>query len=136
MRALTIKQPWADAIAHGEKRCENRTWEPPKKHLGTRILIHAGVAYDPMGRFHIDRNTLGSWPDTRGAIIAVATLQDFHMAADGCCSPWGLPNIYHWILADVAALPEPVPAKGALGFWTPAEDALNAALRQDTEVAW
>lgn len=137
MKALTIKQPWADAIAHGEKRTENRTWEPPKKHIGTRILIHAGAAYDPMGRFIItDRSALNSWPDNRKSIIAVVTLQSFHMATDGCCAPWGEPNVYHWELADVVALPEPVPAKGALGFWTPDEETVNAALRQETGVAW
>lgn len=136
MRALTIKQPWADAIAHGEKRAENRTWEPPKKHRGTRFLIHAGAAYDLMGRFIIDRAELDTWPDTRGAIIGVATLQSFHAAADGCCAPWGEPNVYHWVLTDVIALPEPVPAKGALGFWTPTEETVNAVLRQETGVAW
>ncbi len=131
MKALTVRQPWADAIAHGEKRTENRTWQPPKKHIGTRILIHAGAAYDPMGRFIItDRGALNSWPDTRGAIIAVAELRDAHAAAGGCCAPWGEPNVYHWTLADVVALAEPVAAKGALGFWTPYGDVLAAVEAQ------
>lgn len=136
MKALTIKQPWAAAIAHGMKRTENRTWEPPKKNIGTRILIHAGAAYDPMGRFIItDRDALNSWPDTRKAIIAVAELREVHAAADGCCAPWGEENVYHWTLADVTALPEPVPAKGALGFWTPNEDVLAAVEQQLQAVA-
>ena len=50
MKALTIRQPWADAIVHGTKRTENRTWKTT--HRGP-VLIHAGVAYDPMGRFII-----------------------------------------------------------------------------------
>ena len=29
MRALTVKQPWADLIVSGVKDVENRTWEPP-----------------------------------------------------------------------------------------------------------
>jgi hypothetical protein len=124
IRALTIRQPWADAITHGTKRTENRTWQPPKKHIGTRILIHAGAAHDPMGRFIItDRDALNSWPDTRGAILATATLTDCHAAA-GCCAPWGEPNVFHWELADVTALPEPVPCKGRLGLWTPPGDVL------------
>ncbi len=28
------------------------------------------------------------------------------------------PGRYAWLLADVRALPEPIPAKGALGLWT------------------
>lgn len=133
MRALTIRQPWADAIAHGKKRTENRTWEPPKKHIGTRILIHAGAAYDPMGRFIItDRDALASWPDTRGAVIAVARLVDVHFA-DSCCEPWGEPNVYHWTLADVTALPDPVPHKGRLQLWTPDTEAIAAVEVQLTE---
>lgn len=138
MKALTIRQPWADAIAHGTKRTENRTRKAPAKHIGTRILIHAGLAYDPMGRFIItDRDALASWPDNRGAVIAVATLASAHFAADGtCCKEWGEPKVFHWMLADVTALPDPVPVKGALGFWTPGEEIVNAALRQETGVAW
>ncbi|MFJ7999035.1 ASCH domain-containing protein [Streptomyces sp. NPDC096310] len=131
MRALTIRQPWADAIAHGTKRTENRTRKAPAKRIGTRILIHAGAAYDSMGRFIItDRNALNSWPDTRGAIIAVATLTSSHFAAGCCCKGWGEPNVHHWMLTDVTALPEPVPAKGALGFWKPADDVITAAITQ------
>lgn len=136
MKALTIKQPWADAIGHGEKRIENRTWQPPGKHIGTRILIHAGAAYDPMGRFIItDRDALNSWPDARKAIIAVAELASVHAAADGCCAPWGELDVYHWELSDVIPLPEPVPAKGALGFWTPTPEVLAAVEAQLAEVA-
>lgn len=129
MKALTVKQPWADAIVHGSKRVENRSWPVPTKHLGTRILIHAGAAYDIMGRFVIDRADLDSWPDTRGAILAVATLASCHFDGDGCsqnCSTWGQRQVFHWKLADVIPLATPVPAKGALGFWTPADDVLTA----------
>lgn len=42
IRALTIRQPWAGAIAHQTKRVENRSWKLPAKHHGARILIHAG----------------------------------------------------------------------------------------------
>jgi len=131
MKALTIRQPWADAIAHGEKRTENRTWQPPAKHIGTRILIHAGAAYDPMGRFVItDWAALEGWPDTRGAVIAVAQLRDVHAAKDDCCAPWGQPDVYHWQLADVTALSEPVPCKGRLNLWTPGDDVLAAVEAQ------
>lgn len=134
MKALTIKQPWADAIVHGSKRTENRTWPAPAKHIGTRILIHAGAAYDPMGRFIItDRDALNSWPDVRGAILAVATLTGCHLD-EGCCAPWGERQVFHWHLADVSPLAIPVPAKGRLQFWTPTEAVLAAI--ELPEVAW
>lgn len=117
MKVLTVRQPWADAIVHGGKRCENRTWTPPTALIGMRILIHAAKTPDRAAVLCRDQ----TWPDQRGVILAVATLTGYHAAnATGplCCAPWGNPDAYHWQLADVLALPEPVPAKGALGFWT------------------
>lgn len=142
MRALTIRQPWTAAIAHGAKRTENRSWPVPAKHLGTRILIHAAADRDRTRRpsHEVPRvltDNLGTWPDTRSAIIAIATLNGCHFdKGRGCCEPWGMDGYFHWTLADVVALPEPVPAKGALSFWTPAEEIINAVLRQETGVAW
>jgi hypothetical protein len=130
MKALTVKQPWADAITHGMKHTENRTWLPPQ-NTGAHILIHAGAAYDPMGRFVItDWTTLESWPDTRGAIVAVAEIGGVHLAENGCCAPWGQPGVYHWTLEDVIALPEPVPCGGRQKLWTPDDDVLAEVRRQ------
>ncbi|WP_328903221.1 ASCH domain-containing protein [Streptomyces sp. NBC_00441] len=141
MRALTIRQPWADAIAHGTKRTENRSWATPSKHLGTRILIHAAAATDKKAVLPPEANVgraFGRIPIAqRSAIIAVATLTECHFDKGmQCCNPWGMDGYFHWTLTDVTALPEPVPAKGALGFWAPTEEIVNAALRQETGVAW
>ena len=46
MKALTVIQPWAWAIAHAGKRVENRTWGPPRDVIGQRIAIHAGRRLD------------------------------------------------------------------------------------------
>ncbi|WP_089117060.1 ASCH domain-containing protein [Streptomyces sp. SS07] len=131
MRALTIRQPWAGAIVHQTKRVENRTWKLPAAHHGTRILIHAGAQPDKTAEVE------GPNLDVLSAIVGVATVTGCHWSDDGmCCGPWGFENAYHWTLADVVAIPEPIPAKGALGFWTPSDEIANAALRQDTAVAW
>lgn len=45
-RALTIWEPWASAIVHGDKRIENRTWRPPRTILDEVIAIHAGKTFD------------------------------------------------------------------------------------------
>jgi hypothetical protein len=72
----------------------------------------------------------------RGKVVAVATVTGCHWSDDGlCCGPWGFERTYHWTLADVTALPQPVPAKGALGFWTPDDTVLAAAQAQLTENA-
>jgi len=45
-RALTVCQPFAELIARGEKRVENRSW--PTAHVGP-LYIHAGKS-----RLHLD----------------------------------------------------------------------------------
>ncbi|MFG2540611.1 ASCH domain-containing protein [Streptomyces sp. NPDC048511] len=142
MKALTIRQPWAGAIAYGAKRTENRSWPAPSKHLGTRVLIHAAAStYAAIGRLRVIEITGiepdAQWPETRGAVIAVATLADCHFDQGmSCCDPWGMEGFFHWELTNVAALPEPVTAKGALGFWTPSADVMNAVTVQQTGVTW
>ncbi|MFG2532783.1 hypothetical protein [Streptomyces sp. NPDC048516] len=126
MKALTIRQPWSGAIAHQSKRVENRTWKLPDKYRGARILIHAGAEPDKSATVH------GPNLDVYGAFIAVARITGYHYDTgnDPCCSEWAFQGTYHWTLDDVRALPEPIPAKGRLGFWTPTDDALNAARAQ------
>ena len=38
MKCITVRQPWADLIASGAKRVENRTW---RTHHRGPLLIHA-----------------------------------------------------------------------------------------------
>lgn len=124
MKALTIRQPWAGAIAHQTKRVENRSWKLPAKHEGAHILIHAGAERD--------RNAVVHGPnlDVYGAIVAVATVTGFHWSDDGqCCGPWGFENTYHWTLTDVTAL-DPIPCKGRLQFWEPSPAVIRQVLAQ------
>jgi hypothetical protein len=135
LRVLTVRQPWADAIARGGKAIENRTWPAPAKHVGTRILIHAAAAPDRHAVLPLEVIAAGGsgvYFDHRSAILAVATLAGCHFDA-GCCGMWAMREVFHWQLADVQPLAEPVPAKGALGFWTPADDVLAAVRAQIRE---
>lgn len=132
MRALTVKQPFADAIVHGHPRhglktTENRSTPIPVKHLGTTILIHAGVAPHPLGEIW------GPRPDNRKAIIGTARLVGCHLD-DGCCTPWGMRDYFHWQLADARPLTTPIlDVPGQLGLWTPDDDALAAVHTQIQE---
>lgn len=145
MKALTVRQPYPDAIAHGTKRIENRTRALPAKHIGVPVLLHAAkerhatritpddlaaIVGDPMNQ---------PWPGLRSSLIAVIRFQGSHRCDSGqhwCCRPWGQvetthsPAVWHWEIAEVTLLDEPVPATGALGFWTPDDDALAAVQRQ------
>lgn len=113
MKALTIWQPWANAIAHHGKRIENRTWPPPKSIIGERIAIHAGKKVDK------DAVTmLGVEPVPTGAIIATAVvlgwtngLPESHSQHRWFCGPCG------WVLDQIRPLANPEPCRGAQGLW-------------------
>jgi hypothetical protein len=124
MRALTILQPWAEMIARGVKRVENRTWRT--KYRGP-LAIHAGKSMAWM-----ESEDAAAWPErygvdmpradalTFGAIIAVAELVDCvgvenlpaelrgHAFASG---PWC------WVLTGARRI-EPIVCKGAQLVWT------------------
>lgn len=122
MQALTIWQPWADAIAHGSKRTENRPWPAPPAVLGQDIAIHAGRTLD----WEAEPPPGCAWPGlpaaarVRGAVIAVARLTGCH--GPGCtagpCSPWAAAGQFHWQLDQVRPLADPVPARGYQRLWT------------------
>lgn len=143
MKALTVRQPYADAIAHGAKPVENRTKPLPPKYAGVPVLLHA--AKDP----HATRITaadlaqftstaITDWTDTRSAILAQIRFRGSHLSSNDtwCCRPWGQvptriqPVVWHWEIDQVIRLHQPVPAIGALGFWTVPDDVLAAVQRQ------
>lgn len=154
LRALTVRPPWAQAIAFGGKAVENRTWPTAYRSL---VAIHAGRSIDwaaspaawraaGVGEYRrgMDRHP---WrPLGSGTIIAVATLADCHdsvecmlpaaSATRGAtgCSPWAARGQWHWELADIQPLAEHVQCKGALGLWRLPEDA-EKAVREQLEEA-
>jgi hypothetical protein len=141
MRALTVRQPWAWAIVHGGKDVENRSRNIAGGYRGP-LAIHAGKTLD-VAAFEdplieaatIDASYFLDLDDDRdpyplGAFIGVADLVDVHWGeqpgaivtpwADWCCHPWGQSGRFaHLVLANPRPLPEPIPARGMLGLWTP-----------------
>jgi len=128
VKALTLHQPWADLIAHHGKTIENRTWRTDYRGP---VAIHAGGYQVPApDRAEIYQMFgLGKAPVTHptSAIIAVARLVDIHTVHQDylatptrrrLCSPWAEPHQFHWVLADVQALPEAVPCPGQRRLWT------------------
>lgn len=145
LRVLTVRQPWAFAIAEGFKPIENRT---RRTHYRGEIFLHTsktlekGVSIVRYSRYAARRlgelgGQLGFWdaitmvpsrfytPPTTlalSAVIATARITGCHQAGDGCgpaCRAWGEPDAWHWELADARTLTAAVPAKGALGLWKP-----------------
>jgi hypothetical protein len=145
VRALTVRQPYADAIAHEAKPVENRTKPLPPKYAGVPVLLHAGkethaTGITAAGLAEVTGARVTAWTDTRSAVLAVIRFRGSHRAADNtwCCRPWGQvttrvqPEVWHWEIDQVTRLDEPVPATGALGFWTVPDDVLAAVQQQIT----
>lgn len=153
MRALTVRQPWAWAIAHGGKRVENRSqlWRyrgPFAVHAAAHWspggevspLVHAAaVAARDAGVIASTIDVVRGWGVPYRAVVAVAELLDVHPDA-GCCEPWGehtwvgdgdeVHTVVHLVLGDVRALTVPVPVGGALGLWTLPPDVEAAVMRE------
>ena len=147
MKALTLNQPYATLIAAGIKSIETRSWAPARKHIGTRIAIHAGKTLAKS--FHVSTGKIAAnyhWP--RGRVIATAKLAavekvvagpGYWVSVNGMLTlavrtdghrPAGMSPLvsvdphgdfsigrYRWFLEDIEALDPPVPAKGMLGLW-------------------
>jgi hypothetical protein len=137
MKALTLRQPWAEAICRGWKRIETRSWAPGAEWSGRRmalfgdlppmpfpIAIHSSKAMSVAERAFGAANSIVEPP--LGMVVATAKVACcVRMTAEGIetiCEGerlWGnyAPGRWAWYLADVKRLATPVPAKGRLGLW-------------------
>jgi len=134
VKALSVRQPWAWAIARGHKGVENRSWTTA--HRG-HLLIHASMRIDLDACASPLIRDAGWHPDDPvaaiGAIVAAVELTGVCAATVGApdagcdCGTWAEPGTYHWRLVAPRVLERPVLALGRLGLWEPA-DALVAEL--------
>ncbi len=141
---------------------ENRTWKPMRSVVGIRIALHASAGWDREGaRFVEDQLELDGIQATvptksacvRGALIGTARVAgaihvqvpfvgprklqerfeiEEQLVAPALVSPWAF-GPWAWVLADVRPIAEPVPCKGALGFWRVADE--FAAQMREREAA-
>ena len=119
MKAITIHQPWAWAVATGRKTVENRTWST--NYRGP-LAIHAGISKQSLHHARV-------FPDipqhlVYGALIAVVTLVD--------CVPVNalrgselkfVEGPWCWMLQSPILI-EPYYCAGYQGLWNPPETAL------------
>lgn len=117
VRALTLWQPHASAVAALGKDIENRSW-PPGSFRGL-ILIHAGRDVDRAALRHTPRDL--ELP--KGAVVAVARLAGAHTDCVGQCSRWAdRDSAWHWELSDIVQLTTPVmQVKGRQRTWVPTD---------------
>lgn len=133
MRAITILQPWASLIVHGEKLIETRGWStnyrgslaihaavrPLRFDVGLWNLSRFGLALRRHDIWYLDQLPLGK-------VVGTVTLAD---CIDVTVHPLGLEQQeatfgdyshgrYAWMLTDAIAFLKPISAVGKQRFWT------------------
>ncbi|PWE32750.1 hypothetical protein DDZ14_08365 [Maritimibacter sp. 55A14] len=117
MKAISIRQPWADAILHHGKDVENRNWYTPYRGP---VLIHAAKAWGPAERADLEliAQIIGrDLPATKprlGGIVGRAEIVD---CVTEMASPWFFGR-FGFVLRNAEPLPFQ-PCRGALGFFEP-----------------
>lgn len=139
MKAITVWQPWAGALAAGIKENETRSW--PTKYRGP-IAIHAAAKpiqhtwtdlYSTEAAREVISRRLGlpeifDGPQTfpMGCILATAELVDCikitpefiaTLTPDELALGDYTLGRYAWKMANVERLPDPVQASGKQGLW-------------------
>lgn len=134
MKAISIRQPWAGAVALGWKPVENRT--RMFSHRGL-FLIHSGLhlstdypsveaTFAGAGREIPNLGVTGDIAWAFGAIVGVGDLHGAHRGCDGSCAPgWAQRGQIHHLIRDARPLHRPIPCPGRLGIWTPDADVLD-----------
>lgn len=102
MKAISLKQPWANMIASGRKTIETRTW--PTKYRGEILIVSSRKP--PI--------------EPAGHAVAVATIVDCRPMTRNdeqaaCCELY--PGAWAWLLADVRKLLKPFPVRGGLRIY-------------------
>jgi len=116
MKALSLKQPYAELIVSGKKTIEIRKWNT---NFRGKFLIHASMKRDDEAMKKYGFNDL-----PRGFIVGEATLvdvkkydndSDFDKDGDKHFASSDYGN-YGFILKDAKRITK-IPAKGKLNFW-------------------
>jgi hypothetical protein len=119
--AISIRQPWAEAIISVGKNIENRTWKCPEKYLNRWVLIHAGKELDREANteFYTELRTVLQTHPPRGGIVGAMKIlsgheMNLHVGPDG--NRWASGLCFNWELARARYVPF-LPCKGKLGFF-------------------
>lgn len=121
MKAISIKQPWAELIIAGIKNVENRIW---KTDYRGRLAIHASKSFDVRWLNRISGGLVGIANEylkkvgvtnlVYGCILGTVELVDIRIDP---VSVWHENGVYGWYLLNPQRFEKPVPAKGQLRLW-------------------
>jgi ASCH domain. len=130
MKALTIRQPWAELIVSGRRAFEVRNWKPDYSGW---ILVHAGKKFDEEAA---SRLNLSAAELTFGAIIGKVHIDDcieFTQESWENLRPQHLewadfqPGTFGWHLSHAIKFERPIPWSGSLGLFEVPDAAVGLA---------
>jgi hypothetical protein len=116
MKALSLKQPFAELVISGKKTIELRNWNTTFRG---KFLIHASKTPDSkaMNEFGFEKLPLGVIVGETELVDVKKYNNDFEYKKDKnkhlANSSWGK---YGFVLKDSKRI-KPIQAKGKLGFW-------------------
>lgn len=102
VKALSIKQPWANLIVHGEKTIETRTW--PTSYRGDLLIVSSKKPSIPPAGFAL----------AFAELIDCRPMLELDQPA-ACCPIY--PNAHSWVLLNIRPI-QPIPVRGRLGIYT------------------
>ena len=120
MKALTIKQPWAELIISSLKDVENRS---RLTHFRGRFAVHAGLRradFEDLGLEAMPKTLRKpieqAWErhSNPGRVIGTVELVD---CVQDSRSPWAIEGYWHWVLRDAKPYARPIAATGQLNLW-------------------
>ncbi len=121
MKALSVKQPYADLIIKGIKDVENRSWWTGTRE---RVYIHAGKAFDDNAHILILDRCDGMGLPRKvdydfGAIIGEVDIIDckFRHPLQIGFSKWHDTGYWGFILSNPVKYDKSIPCRGQLGFF-------------------
>lgn len=114
MKAVSIRQPWAELIMLGVKDVENRSWSTD--HRGA-LVIHAARTLD-VSKEELEEYAREYGFDPAklvyGSLIGTIDIIDCTMKVT---SEWHYKGQYGWYLQNPVRLETPVSMKGRLGLF-------------------
>lgn len=136
MTAISLWQPWASLLVSGVKVHETRSWAPPAKRIGERVVIHAAKRKWARDELSPDLHalceaTFGHLTLPFGAAIAHGVLTSAgpmwneehaifgfkpETKEDALCGNWSKGR-FAWRFADMIALTPPIPMRGRQSFF-------------------
>ncbi len=119
MKALSVKQPWAEFIASGRKTVETRTWRT--KYRGPLLICASRNRHEEAFKWFENGTWITGIDMTisfpLGVAVAIVELIDVRQMVNADCKAAMCElNKYAWVLKNVRRV-DPFPVKGELGLF-------------------